>query len=79
VRLVDLLGNSARNIIKKAMRSDRFGLIDTSKEAEERLFELLRKKTPKESLAMVFKRIDFARNLQKQTEHLRKPATHANL
>ncbi|MEA2552727.1 MAG: hypothetical protein QOJ65_903 [Fimbriimonadaceae bacterium] len=55
------------------MRRDRFGLLDTSIEAENKLYELLRAKTPEESLAMVFDRMEFGRQLRKVTEHLRKP------
>jgi len=61
------------------MRFDRFGPIDTPREVEEKLYEILRTKTPEESLAMVLKRMEFARDLYKRTAHLRKPEPDADI
>ena len=53
------------------MLLDRFGLQDTPTETQERIYELLRNKTPEQRLLMVISRMAFGRDLRKATQHLR--------
>jgi hypothetical protein len=50
---------------------DEFGVQDRSPEERERIYALLRRKTPEERLAMVFERCEFTRELRRATAHLR--------
>ncbi len=53
------------------MRLDEFGLQDTEPVVQERVYELLRQKTPEQRFQMVLQRMAFTRDLRKSTEHLR--------
>jgi hypothetical protein len=55
------------------MHIDGFGLQDCSEESRERLWAILRTKTPEERLRMVCDRMEFTRQLRKATEHWRNP------
>jgi hypothetical protein len=50
---------------------DRFGAQDTPDEVQERIYALLRTKTPEEKLRMVLARMQFMRDLRKAAERLR--------
>ena len=56
------------------MRFDRFGAQDGSEEMDERIYELLRQKTPEERLRMTVDRMEFMRRWRAATEHLRDPS-----
>jgi len=58
------------------MRIDRFGLQDTAPEVQERVYDLLRQKTPEQRFLMVLQRMAFTRELRKATEHLREVESH---
>ncbi|MDR3688238.1 MAG: hypothetical protein P4L46_02580 [Fimbriimonas sp.] len=55
----------------------RTDLIDTSEDAWKRLLDRLRQLTPEERARMTFERIEAARMLRKQTEHLRPGANRS--
>jgi len=50
---------------------DRFGAQDTPDEVQERIYALLRERTPEERLRMVLARMRFMRNIQATGERLR--------
>lgn len=56
------------------MLIDRFGAQDTDPEVKERVYSLLRQKSPAERLMMVVERMHFMRELRKAGEQLRAEA-----
>jgi hypothetical protein len=50
---------------------ERTDLLDTTEEAWRIMLKRLRELTPEERLRMTFERIEAARTLRKETEHLR--------